>query len=266
MLESGLAFGFALYVLYLIPKCFFRVPEGHVGVVTSFGRALRDEKGKLKLHAPGLHRKWPWHQRGKVPLMEEIIDLSGGGARMAMAEDGTVLRLDSVLRYVPLREQLYSFVFDLRSPKEHITSLFTCLLRNEIANFKTGEEVPGGSYALLRRERSKLNREIMSYCQDQIGPEYGIRFNAVDLVDIRPPNELDEALNAAVHAQTEADEQYAHAEAIAQRRVIAAKRGVEIATTKGTAAEQEVLTLAGHLEELDRAGTLDLYVARRSSP
>src|SRR6185436_9725760 len=108
----------------------------------------------------------------------------------------------------------------------------------------------GGSYARLRQERGKLNREIRTYCQDEIGTLYGLRFSSVDLVDIRPPEELDEALNAAHHSQMGAEESYAYAEAVAQRRIIAAMNGVEIAKTKASAVEQEIAVLAEHLEEL----------------
>jgi hypothetical protein len=47
-----------------------------------------------------------------------------------------VLRFESILRYLPVENALYDYIFDMRSPREHITSLFTCLLRNEIANFR----------------------------------------------------------------------------------------------------------------------------------
>ena len=227
----------------------------------------RDTK-QLVIFRPGLHLKWPWQEVHHVALMEQIIEASGkDGARTAMAEDGTVLRFESILRYLPLEKTLYDFVFDLRSPKDYITSLFTCLLRNEIANFKAvdADAGPGGSYALIRRERRKLNAQIMAFCQREIGAHYGVEFSAVDLIDILPPDGLHDALNAAIHAQSEADASYSHAEADAQHRLIAAKHGVEIAETKVLAVEREVLTLASRLEELDTAGTLDLDVARRNA-
>ena len=70
---------------------------------------------------------------------------------------------------------------------------------------------------------------------------------------------------AQIGAQMEAEEAYAHAEAVAQRRVIAARHGVEIAKTKGTAAEEEIAVLTQQLDELDKEKTLDMYVARRSA-
>jgi regulator of protease activity HflC (stomatin/prohibitin superfamily) len=270
MLVVGFILGLLTFSLRAIYTSAFRVEEGHVGLVTSFGRVLRETGGKkLKLHRPGLHLKWPWQEVHQVALMEQIIELSGtDGARTAMAEDGTVLRFESILRYLPLEKTLYDFVFDLRSPREHITSLFTCMLRNEIANFRAEEDAPpgpGGSYALIRRERRKLNAQIMDFCRTEIGVHYGVEFSAVDLIDVLPPEELDDALNAAIHAQNEANAAYSHAEAESQQRVIAAKHGVEIAETKATAIEREVLTIASRLEELDESGTLDLYVARRNA-
>lgn len=270
MLFVGFSLGLLIYVLLALYKSAFRIEEGHVGLVTSLG-AVVWEKGRktLKIYRPGLHLKWPWQEVHHVALMEQIIELSGAdGARTAMAEDGTVLRFESILRYLPLEETLYDFVFDLRSPREHITSLFTCLLRNEIANFRVEQDAPpgpGGSYALIRRERRKLNAQIMAFCQREIGAHYGVEFSAVDLIDILPPDELDDALNAAIQAQNEAKAAYSHAEAEAQQRIIAARHGVEIAETKATAIEREVLTLASRLEQLDAAGTLDLYVARRNA-
>jgi regulator of protease activity HflC (stomatin/prohibitin superfamily) len=266
----GSSCGLLVYALVALYRSAFRIEEGHVGLVTSMGAVLRGDDGKsLKICRPGLHLKWPWQQVHRVALMEQIIELSGAdGARTAMAEDGTVLRFESILRYLPLEDTLYDYVFDLRSPREHITSLFTCLLRNEIANFRAEKDAPrgpGGSYALIRRERRKLNAQIMAFCQREIGVHYGVEFNAVDLIDILPPEELDDALNAAIQAQNEANAAYSHAEAEAQQRVIAAKHGVEIAQTKAAAVEREVLTLANRLEELDAAGTLDLYVARRNA-
>ncbi len=120
MLFIGLLLGLSIYVLFAIYRSAFRVEEGHVGLVTSHGAVLRGQDGKmLKIYRPGLHLRWPWQEVHHVALLEQIIELSGAdGARTAMAEDGTVLRLESILRYLPLDNTLYDYVFDLRSPRE----------------------------------------------------------------------------------------------------------------------------------------------------
>jgi len=269
MLAIGFLVGLGAALLFVLPRCWHRVDEGYVAVLTSFGRALRErDKKKLRVFRPGLLFKLPWHMAHVIPIMEQIVELAGDdGARTVMAKDGTVLRIDSSLRYAPLEQDLYAYEFDMSAPKEHITALFSCLLRSQIASF-SGEDTPSGpsgSYAVMRRERPRLTREMIDFSSKEIGATYGVELVAVDLADILPPEELDEALNAAMHAHTEADRAYARAEADAQRRVIAAQHGVEIAATKAQAAEREMLTLAGRLAELDREGTLSLYVARRQA-
>jgi regulator of protease activity HflC (stomatin/prohibitin superfamily) len=197
-----------------------------------------------------------------------------------MADDGTILRLDSFVRYVPVKEELYEFLFGLERPLEHITGLFTCLLRNEIANFRdrgTQEMASGeanlsvrfdfasqaGSYALIRRERKLLNEHIEGFCRERIDNRYGVRFNAVDLADILPPDELADALNAVIQARSEADRHLHEAEGACQQRVLAAERGVSIAAARSQAIETEIRKICSFLDELDRKGVLAAYVARR---
>lgn len=290
----GLAVGLLTYVGYALTRSYFRVDEGHVAVLVTFGAAERDGDG-VRFRGPGLHLKWPWQHPIVVNMKEQNLDLAGEeGGRTAMAEDGTILRFDSILRYQPVETALAEFLFGLRTPLEHITGLFTCLLRNEIANFRPTklrphykvDEAPhagherhdtehppsigqrefamqGGSFALIRRERGRLNASLEEFARAQVGERYGVRFNAVDLIDILPPDELDRALNAVMQAQTEADAHYFRAEGDCQQRLLAAERGVLIAKTRASAIAKEIDVIGAGLATLDDEGTLAAYVERR---
>ncbi|CAN5777519.1 hypothetical protein BH09MYX1_BH09MYX1_42650 [soil metagenome] len=272
MLIYGIATGLLLVALALVWRSTFRVPEGYIAVLTSFGAAIYGSEGKtkqLRFFPPGLNSKAPWHDVHLVAMMEQNLDLSGDRHGLtAMTEDGTVLRFDSILRFLPVKERLYEFLFGLRAPMEHITGLFSCLLRNEIANFKSQvgtADADTGSYALLRRERQKLHARIESFAKERIGEDYGVRFHAVDLTDILPPDELADALNAVINAHAAANAQFARAEAENQQRVLSAERGVAISREHALAAADEANELSGHLAKLHDAGVLDAYVARRRS-
>lgn len=286
---TGLIVGFLILGAWILSRCFFRVEEGSVAVLTTFGAAEHNDSAKdvLRTWGAGLHYKKPWQKVITVQMKEQILDLSGDKARVAMAADGTTLRLDSILRYQPVEERLADYLFGMRAPREHVTGLFTCLLRNEIANFGTsqGRETNGrsraldlsmrgpspvtidthdmGSFALLRSRRARLNQDIAEFCHNQIGDRYGIRFNAVDLVDILPPDELAQALNAVIYAHTEAGALFYRTEGDCQQRILAAEQGLEIAKAKAKAVELEMTKLAEHLSKLEEEGTLDLYVQRR---
>jgi regulator of protease activity HflC (stomatin/prohibitin superfamily) len=280
MLLLGISLGLGLYLLYVISRCFFRIEEGHLGVITTFGAVRKKAGGKeLLTFGPGLHTKKPWDKVLSVSMMEQNLDLSGQeGGSSAMTEDGTVLRLDSMLRYVPVESDLEEFLFGMKSPQDHITGLFTCLLRNEIANFRHSSGRPSvndtarlelaeqaGSYALIRRERTLLNKRIAEFSRNQIGSRYGVSFNAVDLTDILPPDELADALNAVINAHTEAEARYFRAEGDCQQRVMSAERGVAIARARAEAVETEIRKLGGFLGQLADKRTLGPYVARRRS-
>jgi regulator of protease activity HflC (stomatin/prohibitin superfamily) len=257
----------------------FRVQEGFSAVLVTFGKAeTSDGKKDLHVYGPGLHWKKPWQTAISICMKEQNLDLNaeeGGGT--AMADDGTILRLDAFLRYVPVKEVLYEHLFGVEKPAEHIRGLFTCLLRNEIANFRLAPNASAstslatrfdfstqaGSYALIRRERKLLNDAIKQFCEEKIDDRYGVRFVAVDLADILPPDEIADALNAVMQAQSEAEALLFRAEGECQQRILSAERGVEISRNHATAMEIEILGLSRYLDELDAHGVLDMYLARR---
>lgn len=282
MFTMGLALGLVAYGAWVLYRCTFRVDEGHLGVLVAFGRAVTEGGPRaLKTYGPGMHMKKPWERAVIVSMKEQTLDLNheaGGGT--AMADDGTILRIESFVRCVPVKSDLYEFVFGLERPLDHITGLFTCLLRNEIANFR-GQETTAtpeksdalaarfdfageaGSYALIRQRRKLLNERIESFCQRRIDHRYGVHFNAVDLADILPPDELADALNAVFQARSEAEAHLHRAEAECQQRILSAERGLAIAAARAQAIELEIRKLCTFLVDLDDKDVLDDYVARR---
>ncbi|HEY8269602.1 MAG TPA: SPFH domain-containing protein, partial [Pseudobdellovibrionaceae bacterium] len=261
----------------------FKVEEGHAAVLTRFGAVVyEDEEStsdvnpldfidhrRVKTFKPGVHWIWPWEKVHCFSTMERVLDLSGpDGGRHAMTADGTILRIDSKIRFKPLEKHLYAYMFGLKNPMEHIKELFTCLIRNEIANF-CNSKVDGdsrefvGSYAEIRRDRNHFNFLIENFCQKQIGSSYGVQFNAVDLIDILPPPELEKALNGIQSATTEAKTIYSRAEADSRQRIAAAEQGVEIAKTRAQAVAVEIQTIAGVLEKLLDQGSLNYYLQHR---
>lgn len=264
---------------------YFHVEEGHLAVVTRFGavlqkaahvkglpetkeRELSDSK-PIKLFKPGAHWKLPWDKVIIFSTMERVIDLSGEeGGKYAMAADGTVLRLDSKIRFFPKESAYYSYLFELKNPMGHIREMFTCIIRNEIANFEGSspeEHELMGSYSVIRRDRKQLNDQVEFICRDQIGMSYGIQFLGVDLIDIIPPQELESALNGIQNAKTEAETMYARAEADARQKILASEQGVEIAKVRAESVSSELRTLAQMIRKLMNEGNLDHYLAHRKT-
>lgn len=274
MFTIGLIGGLIAAALWFARSCQFRVDEGQLAVVTSFGAAKRKPNRALITYGPGLHFKRPWERVQRVSMREQSLELSGENGQRVMAEDGTVLRLEASLRYTPEEAGLEQFLFGLKRHDAHINGLFTCLLRCEIANMAkpaTTEVMSpmaemaeaAGSYGLIRRERQLLNERLANASRKQLGSVYGVKFLAVDLIDILPPDELADALNAVMNARSEADSQRFKAESESRQQLLSAEQGVEIARTHAAAVQIEMNTLAKHLGTLDCDDVLSLYVARR---
>ena len=274
MFLIGLIAGFALFTWWVAKDCFFRVEEGQVAVVTRFGAALRGADGKLVLKGPGLQFKWAFEQVRVVSLREQLITLGGEqGAEPMMLNDGTVIRLQSMLRYAPQREGIAKYLFGLHHRKEHVAGLFSSLLRNEIANVKgpvmkadlktLGDDL-GGSFALVRRDRKLLNDRIADFARKELG-DYGVVFEAVDITDLHPPDELADALNAVMSARAEAEAMRFRSQSECAQQVMAAEQGVEIARTRAAAVEEEIDELGRHLGTLETAAVLEAYLSRRKA-
>lgn len=264
--ETGLWIGVVSLIVYLSYQSFFIIEQGYVGIITYFGKADLDEKNQLQLYPSGFHLKWPWGKIYRQSVMEQIFDLHDGGGKTALAYDGTVLQLEAKLRYRPNKQNIYDYVFKLKDPIDHIKGLFTSLLRYQIASFKGDEKnIVVSSYASLRKERKLLNDQLDHFCHENLQGKYGIEFQSIDLIDILPPEELDQALNAVLNAHVEAEAMYSRAEADCAQKKLAAKLGVEIEESKARAIALEIMTLGKYLEELDQAKTLDLYIERRKT-
>ncbi len=266
MFVTGILIGVAVFLVWKARDSYFRVEEGQVAVVTRFGAARHGPDGQLWLAGPGLHFKWSFEEVRVVSLREQLLTLGGEAAEQVMLSDGTVIRLQSMLRYAPRRDGIAKYLFGLHHRKEHVAGLFSSLLRNEIANVKAakGEDL-GGAFALVRRDRGLVNQRIADFARKELGDRYGIDFQAVDVTDIHPPDELADALNAVMSARAEADATRFRAESECAQKVLAAEQGVKIAAAKGAAVEQEIDELGKHLGSLQKAGVLEAYVARRKA-
>jgi regulator of protease activity HflC (stomatin/prohibitin superfamily) len=302
-LATGMGLGLLLLSGGWLWFSHFKVEEGHQAILTRFGAVIRDstlqtttapatiaatshsqipstsspsqtdfieeEGSNIKLFQPGSHWKLPWDKVISFSIMERVIDLSGEkGGKYAMAADGTVLRLDSKIRFFPKTNDVYSYLFELKNPMGHIREMFTCIIRNEIANFK-GESPKDtelfGSFSAIRRERKRLNEQVEWVCRDQIGASYGIQFRGVDLIDIIPPQELEVALNGIQSARTEAEILYSRAETDARQKIVAAEQGVEIAKIRAESIAMELNVLSKMVKKLLSDGNIDYYLNHRKT-
>jgi regulator of protease activity HflC (stomatin/prohibitin superfamily) len=211
-----------------------------------------------------LHLKAVWHEVHRASTAELTAPLSYHDSQGVLAHDGTPLKVGATARYHVVPTALERYLFGVDHAEEHYNELFECIVRSAIANFAPAERDPT-PYARLRRDRREFADALNSACRATLSDAYGIGFNAVDVSSLSPPRELEEALNAVLHAEALARVQLDQAAAVCQQRVVAADEGVRIAAQKAKALHDEMATLAEFLRELKRAGTLEDYLHHRRS-
>lgn len=277
-------YGFLLGLLalagYVLARSVVYVVEGEVVVLSRFGRALRTPSGSLHYLSAGLHMKQPWDDVLRVSIKEQCIELNADEELSVMTNDGITVRYQCAMRTAPIVDKLEHHLFALSRPTQHVVGTFTCLLRNEIANFALppGEGIVGtrgtpnveqlidsslGAYALIRRERRTLNERVTACGKRLIGDQFGVRLEAIDVLQFEPPDELREALNTVVQAKNDVDAALFRAEGDCQQKLLAARKGVAIATERARAIEVEMTELGAKLTELAQTNVLSEYVARR---
>ncbi len=259
----GLAIGGVLVAIYLVARAGFRVDNGNVAVLSIFGRLVRDAAGVVETHGPGLHGKRPWAQAIQVSLAER--SLSAGDPQAALevlAGDGTRIRVNARLRYQVHPDHLARFLTESKHATEQLCSLFQLTVREQIARFaQRPDEL--SAYTALRLRISELQRQVEGAIQPAALAEHGITVIAVDVLQIDPPDELVDALNAVITAESEAQALVARTDLSSQQRVISAEQAVAIANARALAVESEIRTVGEELAVLAEQGVLRDYVARR---
>lgn len=262
----GILAGTAVVALYALVRAGFRVDNGNMAVLAVFGRFERDPSGAAKTFGPGLHWRAPWAQVIPVSLAERSMSLGGTpdkpAAIEALASDGTRIRVNARLRFRVDPTRIATYLAESKDAIDHLCGLFRLTMREQIARF---EQRPTelSAYTALRLRMNELQQRALESMQHAALAEYGIEVTSVDLLQIEPPEELVDALNAVSTAESEASSLVARTELQVQQRLLAAEQAVAIANARALATEAEIRTVGAELSTLAEQGTLRDYVARR---
>jgi regulator of protease activity HflC (stomatin/prohibitin superfamily) len=258
----GLLSGGALVALVVLLRSSFRVDNGNVAVLEVFGRFLRDGD-TVRLHEPGLRWRRPWGRVISVSIAERSLSLDDKhNAIEALAADGTRIRVNARLRYRVAPDRIATYLAEAKDAREHLAGLFRVTVREQIARFEAhkGELA---AYTGLRLRMPELQQRILESMQATALDEFGVRVNAVDILQMDPPEELVDALNAVITAESEAAALVSRTELQCQQRTLAAEHAVTIANARAHASESEIRTIGAELATLADQGVLRDYVARR---
>ena len=212
----------ALVAACLLGWCatgFYIVPEGQVGVVTTFGRYTADA-------APGFNWRMPW------PVQDaELVDVSsvrkteigirGTTSRLKEAlmltDDENIVDLQFNVQYRIKPAQAKDYLFRVRDPDQSVHQAAESAMR-EVVGRKTMDSVLFESKQEIAEGVKKAMQEMLSKY------ETGIEVMSVAIQNAQPPEQVQAAFNDAVKAGQDRERQINEGEAYANA-VIPKARG-----------------------------------------
>lgn len=178
--------------LYLVISCIRIVPQAQAYVIELLG-------AYKCTWSVGLHIKVPFLERvaKKVSLKEQVEDFA---PQPVITKDNVTMRIDTVVYYQITDPKLYTYGVD--NPIMAIENLTATTLRNIIGELELDATLTS---------RETINTKMRAALDEATDP-WGIKVNRVELKNIIPPAEIQDAMEKQMKAERERREAILRAE------------------------------------------------------
>lgn len=203
----------------------------------------------------GLHVKIPFIDSiaSKVSLKEQVVDFP---PQPVITKDNVTMQIDTVVYYSITDPKLYSY--GVNNPLMAIENLTATTLRNIIGDLELDETLTS---------RDVINTELRSVLDEATDP-WGIRVSRVELKNIIPPKEIQDAMEKQMKAERERREKILQAEGEKTSAILIAEGNKESAIREAEGQAQAILTIqnatAEGLRMLKDAGVDQNVIALKS--
>lgn len=198
-LNLGIVIVVALIFFFLIIRNVRIVPQATTFVIERLGT----------YHATwqtGIHAKIPFVDRisNIVTLKERVVDFE---PQSVITKDNVTMQIDTVIFYQVVDSKLYTY--GIENPILAIENLSATTLRNLIGDLELDE-------TLTSRDVINTNmRDILDIATDP----WGIKVNRVELKNIMPPREIQQAMERQMKAEREKREKILIAEGVKEATI-----------------------------------------------
>jgi len=232
----GYLFVLAILVLALIITNIKIVPQAHAYIIERFG-------GYSQTWGVGLHLKVPFIEKisKRVSLKEHVVDFP---PQPVITKDNVTMQIDTVVYYQITDPKL--FTYGVERPMMAIENLTATTLRNIIGEMELDETLTS---------RDIVNTKMRSILDEATDP-WGIKINRVELKNIIPPREIQDAMEKQMKAERERRESILKAEGEKKAAILMAEGEKESAILRAEAKKQAAIKEAeGQAEAIIRVQT-----------
>ena len=221
--------GFLIFVLLvvlilLVVSCIKIVPQAHAYVVERLGAY----QGTWSV---GLHFKMPIIDKvaKRINLKEQVVDFA---PQPVITKDNVTMRIDTVVFFQITDPKL--FAYGVENPIMAIENLTATTLRNVIGEMELDQTLTS---------REVINTKMRASLDEATDP-WGIKVNRVELKNIIPPAEIQNAMEKQMKAERERREAVTRAEGEKKAAILEAEGKKAAAILEAEAEKQSAILRA----------------------
>ena len=179
----------------------------------------------------GMHFKLPFIERvvKKVSLKEQVADFD---PQPVITKDNVTMQIDTVIYFKITDPKLYTY--GVEYPMSAIENLTATTLRNIIGELELDQSLTS---------RDTINAKMRSILDEATDP-WGIKVNRVELKNILPPREIQNAMEKQMKAERERRESILQAEGEKASKVLIAEGEKQSVLLQADAAKQAKIMAA----------------------
>ncbi len=223
--------GIIVVILLIVVKNIKIVPQAHAMVIERLG-------AYSATWGTGLHLKVPFIDRiaRKVSLKEQVVDFP---PQPVITRDNVTMQIDTVVYFEITDPKLYTY--GVENPLSAIENLTATTLRNIIGDLELDSTLTS---------RDTINDKIRIIL-DEATDAWGIKVIRVELKNILPPREIQDAMEKQMKAERERRARILDAEGEKRSQILVAEGMKESAILKADAVrEQKIREAAGEAEAI----------------
>ncbi|MDO5124383.1 MAG: SPFH domain-containing protein [Eubacteriales bacterium] len=223
--------GIVIFVLIVIVANIKIVPQAHAFVVERLG-------AYYKTWETGLHVKVPFIDRisKRVSLKEQVVDFP---PQPVITRDNVTMQIDTVVYFEITDPKLYTY--GVERPLDAIENLTATTLRNIIGDLELDSTLTS---------RDTINDKIRVIL-DEATDAWGIKVIRVELKNILPPREIQDAMEKQMKAERERRARILDAEGEKRSQILVAEGLKESAILKADAVrETKIREATGEAEAI----------------
>lgn len=215
---------FIVLVLVVLVSCVNVVPQAKAYVVERLG-------GYQATWDVGIHFKVPFIDKvaRRVNLKEQVVDFP---PQPVITKDNVTMRIDTVIFYQITDPKMFAYGVD--NPIVAIENLSATTLRNIIGDLELDETLTS---------RETINTEMRASLDEATDP-WGIKVNRVELKNIIPPKEIQDAMERQMKAEREKREAILRSQGEKESAILVAQGNKEAAILDAEAEKQAAILRA----------------------